>query len=259
MAYGSADDVRPTADSVPRVSTVAAGRVLSLHRYPVKSLAGEQVDALRIDRRGAAGDRTHALTWTGTNKRLTARQAPRMLAWRARYKLPGAAVDPADPPLAQLTAPDGTTHRWDDPDLPDALEADLGWPVTLRRDVSGQQDLDDSLLVTVQSSLEAVGAALGIPADLRRFRPNIHVELDAAAFAEEGWEGRRLRIGETEIRLIHPCERCVIPTRHPDTQERDSRVLLWLIREHRELFGINAEVPAPGLIRVGDPVELLPR
>ena len=240
-------------------TATATGHVLSLHRHPVKSLAGEQVDALRVDRRGAGGDRTHALIWAGTNKRLTARQAPRMLAWRARYDVPGADLDPADPPLPVLTAPDGAVHAWDDPGLPAVLEADLGWPVVLRRDLSGEQDLDDSLLVTVRSSLEALGAALDIPPDLRRFRPNIHVELDGEAFAEEGWEGRRLRIGDVVLKLLHPCERCVIPTRDPDTQERDSRVLMWLIREHRELFGINAEVPEPGVIRVGDAVELLPR
>jgi len=236
-----------------------AGRVLSLHRYPVKSLAGEDVDALRLDRRGAGGDRTHALIWAGTNKRLTARQAPGMLAWRTRYEVPGADLDPADPPLPILTAPGGREFAWDDPDLPAALETDLGWPVTLRRDLGGQQDLDETVLITVQASLEAVGAALRIPADLRRFRPNVHVALSAEPFAEEGWEGRRLRIGDTELRLIQPCERCVIPTRDPDTQERDPRVLMWLIRERRELFGINAEVPAPGLIRAGDRVELLPR
>ncbi len=241
------------------MTSTAAGRVLSLHRHPVKSLAGERVDALRVDRRGAGGDRTHALIWAGTNRRLTARQAPRMLAWRARYDVPGADLDPAEPPPPLLTAPDGTEHAWDDPALPALLEADLGRPVVLRRDVSGQQDLADTLLVTVDASLRALGAALDIPADLRRFRPNIHVELDAEPFAEEGWEGRRLRVGDVVLRLIHPCERCVIPTRDPDTQERDSRVLMWLIREHRELFGINAEVPEPGVIREGDPVELLPR
>ena len=238
---------------------IATGRVLSLHRHPVKSMAGEPVDALRIDRRGAGGDRTHALIWTGTNKRLTIRQAPGMLGWRARYDVPGAELDPADPPLPVLTAPDGRELAWDDPELPAALEADLGWPVTLRRDVGGQQDLDETLLVTVQSSLEAVGAALDIPADLRRFRPNLHLALDAEPFAEEGWEGRRLRVGDVELKLIEPCERCVIPTRDPDTQERDPRVLMWLMREHRELFGINAEVPRAGLVRAGDEVDLLPR
>jgi hypothetical protein len=238
----------------------AAGRVLSLHRYPVKSMAGEQVDALRLDRRGAGGDRTHALIWAGTNRRLTARQAPRMLAWRAGYDVPGGELDPTDPPLPTLTSPDGTEHRWDDEGLPATLEASIGWPVTLRRDVGGQQDLGETVLVTVQASLDAVDAALELPVDLRRFRPNVHLQLDSEAFAEHGWEGRRLRVGDVELKLIHPCERCVIVTRDPDTCERDSRILLWLMRHQRELFGINAEIPDPGgTIRAGDPVELLPR
>lgn len=236
------------------------GRVTSLHRYPVKSFAGEPVDALRVDRRGAGGDRTHALIWAGRDRRLTARQAPRMLAWRAHYDVPGDQLDPADPPMPLLTGPGGTPHRWDDPDLPALLGADLGRPVELRRDSAGQQDLANSLLVTFAASLDAVIAALGLPpGDVRRFRPNIHVELDAQAFAEEGWEGRRLRVGETTLELLHPCERCVIPTRDPDTQAKDSRVLLWLLRERRKLFGINARATAPGTIRLGDPVELLPR
>lgn len=238
----------------------ASGRVLSLHRHPVKSFAGEPVDALRVERRGAGGDRTHALIWAGRGRRLTARQAPRMLAWGARYDVAGEDLDPAEPPLPRLTGPDGTEYAWDDPELPAVLEADLGWPVELRRDVAGQQDLGDSLLVTVKSSLEVVAEALDLPpGDVRRFRPNIHVELDAAAFAEEGWEGRRLRVGETTLELLHPCERCVIPTRDPDTQAKDSRVLMWLLRERRELFGINARATEAGLIRAGDPVELLPR
>ena len=87
----------------------------------------------------------------------------------------------------------------------------------------------------------------------------MHVELHAERVRRGGLGGPALRIGDAELKLIQPCERCVIPTRDPDTQERDPRVLMWLIREHRELFGINAEVPAPGLIRTGDAVELLPR
>ena len=236
------------------------GRVLSLHRYPLKSFAGEPVDALRVERRGAGGDRTHALIWAGRNRRLTARQAPRMLAWGARYDVPGEDLDPAEPPLPLLTGPDGTSYAWDDPELPGLLEADLGWPVELRRDLAGQQDLADSLLVTMSSSLDAVTDALELPrGDVRRFRPNIHVGLDAEAFAEERWEGRRLRVGEATLELLHPCERCVIPTRDPDTQAKDSRVLMWLLRERRELFGINARAPEPATIRLGDPVELLPR
>jgi uncharacterized protein YcbX len=57
----------------------ASGTVLSLHRWPVKSMGGEAVDALRIDGRGAGGDRAHALfdTFRGRPRRLTVRPAPR--------------------------------------------------------------------------------------------------------------------------------------------------------------------------------------
>ena len=86
------------------------GTVISLHRWPVTSLGGEAVDALVRDGRGAAGDRSHALfdDFKDAPRRLTARQAPRMLRWHAAYPdVPADALLPDDPPLPVLTAPDG--------------------------------------------------------------------------------------------------------------------------------------------------------
>src|SRR4051794_8621887 len=239
---------------------MATGTVLSLHRWPVKSLAGEQVDALRIDRRGAGGDRAQALmgVFGGRRRQLTVRQVPRMLGWRAAYpQASGADLDPGAPPLPVLTAPDGRTFAWDDPTLPGALRDDLGRPVDLCRDLALMPDLPDSLLVTVESSRAALERDLGRPIDRRRFRPNLHVALDAPAFAEARWEGRRLRVGEAELELLHACERCVIPTRDPDTHAKWPELLRRLAREHDTLFGINARALAPATVRVGDPVELV--
>ncbi|MEA2278416.1 MAG: uncharacterized protein QOC78_3376 [Solirubrobacteraceae bacterium] len=235
---------------------MASGTVLSLHRWPVKSLAGEPVDVLSLDRRGAAGDRAHALydDFKGAPRRLTAREAPRMLAWAARYDHPE--PDPDEIPRPVLTAPGGAAYAWDDPELPGALEADLGRPVALHSDSALMQDLGDSLLVTVQATLDAVGAALDAPLDLRRFRPNVHVALDVAAFSEERWEGRTLLVGDVELELLHPCERCVIPTRDPDTQVKHAELLRWLTRERGCLFGINARAHGRGRIAAGDPVRL---
>src|SRR3954470_8284002 len=108
--------------------TAAAGTVVSLHRWPVKSMAGEPADALRIDSRGAGGDRAQALfdVFGHERRRLTVRQLPRMLSWSAGYPAPGAELDPAAPPLPVLTAPDGRTFAWDDPGLGRALSEDLG-------------------------------------------------------------------------------------------------------------------------------------
>jgi uncharacterized protein YcbX len=238
---------------------VPAGSVASLHRWPVKSLAGEDADALALDPRGIAGDRAHALfdVHKGRPRRLTAREAPGLLRWRAAYaEAPGAALTPGDVPLPTITAPDGTRRAWDDPDLPGALGDDLGREITLRRDLSLMQDLGNSILVTTQATLDAVAAELDRDLDLRRFRTNIHVVLDAEAYAEEGWEGRRLAVGDVELQLLHPCVRCVIPTRDPDTTGKDPNILRWLTREHRGLFGINARPRGDGRIAVGDQVEL---
>jgi uncharacterized protein len=235
----------------------AAGTVLELRRFPVKSLAGERVDALRIDSRGAGGDRAQALTgiFGGVRRRLTVRQVPRMLAWSAAYPdAPGADLDPEDPPLPLLTAPDGRTFRWDDPALPGALRDDLGRPVTLERDMALMPDVPDTLLVTVEASRAALERELGRPIDRRRFRPNLHLRLDTPPFAEQRWTGRRLRIGDAELELLEPCERCAIPTRDPDTTEKWPALLRHLAAEHETLFGIYGRALRPATVRVGDPV-----
>jgi uncharacterized protein len=236
---------------------LATGRVTELHRWPVKSMAGQPVGELLIDERGAAGDRAHALfdDFKGAPRRLTARQVPRMLLWRASYD--GAAVTPDEVPFPELTAPDGRTFDWRDPELPAALEGDLGRPVALRRDLGLMQDLGHTLLVTTQATLDAIAGELGTELDLRRFRTNVHVVLDdAPAYAEEDWEGRELAIGEAAFRLLHPCERCVIPTRDPDSAEKWAELLRWLTRERRGLFGMNARPLHPARIAIGDPVRL---
>lgn len=239
------------------------GTVTQLHRWPVKSVGGEPVDTFLVDDRGVAGDRTHALfdTFKDAPRRLTIRQAPRLLAWSASYR--GADIAPAEPPLPCLTGPDGAQYAWDDTDLPAALAADLERAVALRRDVAGQQDLERSVLITTQATLEAVTAELGYDSlDLRRMRTNVHVDFGTAipAFAEETWEGRHITVGEARFVLLHPCVRCVIPTRDPDTGVKDPVILRHLTREHGGLFGMNARYvgagdPArPARVTVGDPV-----
>jgi uncharacterized protein YcbX len=191
------------------------------------------VESLRVDARGAGGDRTYAVWRDG--RQLTARETPRLLAFSATYA--GADVDPAEPPAAVIT-----------PEEP--------LPGELVRDVAGQQDLADSLLITTEASLQALRSELG-PVDLRRFRTNLHLELDAPAWADLDWEGGRVEFeGGVTLDLLHPCERCVIPTRDPDTQARWAGLLKHLHREHRTSFGINARVTVPGRLRAGERVSV---
>lgn len=230
---------------------MATGTLTHLFRWPVKSMGGEALDAVEVDRRGVVGDRAHALIdeHEGAPRRLTVRQIPRMLHWSARYE-----DDPAGMPTLRR---DGRELRWDDPGLPAALAADLGRPVALRSDPEQMQDLGCTVLVTTHATHAAIEAAIGRPLDIRRWRTNLHVDLDAEPYAEEEWEGRRLRVGEMELELLHPCERCVIPTRDPDTAEKLPELLRRLTRERAGRFGINARPIGAGRLGVGDAVELL--
>ncbi len=234
---------------------IATGTVLGLNRWPVKSMGGEPVETFALDHDGVAGDRAHVLydLHQGAPRQLTARQAPRLLAWHASYGDWDGAVG-AMPP-ATLKAPDGTVRTWDDPELPAALADDLGRHVELRVNPRGQPDLPDSVLVTTRATHEAVERDLGRTLDPRRWRTNVHVELDdVPAFTEEAWEGRTLTIGAATFTLLHPCVRCVIPTRDPDTQEKAADILRHLTREHGGLFGMNARAHGPARVRVGDAV-----
>jgi uncharacterized protein YcbX len=250
------DEETPHVVQATLARMLASGRVVSLHRWPVKSMQGEAVDALDVDVIGAAGDRAHALfdEHGGAPQPLTIRQVPRLLLWKAGYG--AAAVTLHDPPRPTLTSPAGAVFAWDDPALRDALAADLGRAVTPRRDPGLMQDLEDSLLVTTGASHRDAEAALG-PLDPLRWRTNVHVELDADAHAEAGWEGAELVVGEARFALLHPCVRCVIPTRAvaaDGTLERTPELLRWLARERGTIFGINARALGPGRIATGDPV-----
>jgi uncharacterized protein YcbX len=237
-----------------------AGRVASLHRWPVKSMAGEQLAALALDGFGATGDRTHAVfdVFKGAPRRVNAELLPRLLAWSAAY--PGTGGDELErdsTPQPLVTAPDGSARAWGDPALAQALADDLGREVTLARETRGQQDRPTTVHVTVEASLRALGESLGAAVDLRRFRPNIHLELDAEPWAEHDWIGRRLRVGEAELEIVEGCVRCAIPTRDPETQAKWPQLLRLLAAERATTFGLIARALAPAVVREGDHATLL--
>ncbi len=96
-----------------------------------------------------------------------------------------------------------------------------------------------------------------MPLDIRRFRPNVHVDLgDAAPFEEAGWEGRRIRIGEAELEIVHPCDRCAITIYDPETQQKAPDVLRTINERHDTFFGFRARPLGAARVAVGDPVEV---
>jgi hypothetical protein len=114
------------------------------------------------------------------------------------------------------------------------------------------------------SSLDALGAQLGVDAvDHRRFRMNFGID-GIGAHAEDAWRGVRVRIGEAVVIPQGNVGRCAITTQDPDTGVVDLDTLKGLAAYRRDVetteplpFGVHAAVAEPGRVRVGDRVELL--
>src|SRR2546430_15541403 len=79
---------------------------------------------------------------------------------------------------------------------------------------------------------------------------------------EDGWLGRRVRVGESLVELRGNVGRCAITTQNPETGVRDFDTLREIRgyrgqnAETREIdFGVFGEVVEPGRGEVGGPVQ----
>ena len=183
-----------------------------------------------------------------------------MLRWRAAYAdAPGDALRVDDVPLPIADrARRRPRSRWDDPALPAALSDDLGRAVTLQprpRADAGPQRLDPR---HDPGDARRGRRELGRALDLRRFRTNIHVVLDddTPPYAEEAGRAAGCSVGDVTLDLLHPCVRCVIPTRDPDTRSRTPTSSSGSRASTAGLFGINARLARTGPCAVGDQVAL---
>jgi uncharacterized protein YcbX len=112
----------------------------------------------------------------------------------------------------------------------------------------------------------------------RRFRANLEIEdvepfWEDRLYAEEG-EPVRFQIGNVQLEGTNPCQRCVVPTRNPETGERFAefaaifekqryeKLPYWATRSrfnHFYRLAVNTRPVAShtGVIRVGDEVRIL--
>src|SRR5262249_27184207 len=125
------------------------GSVVSLWRYPVKSMIGEELNTAQVKEHGLLGDRVYALLDSSDGKVASAknpRKWPSLFAFRATFIEP--AGSSAHMPLVHITLPDGTIVTSEQRDINQALSKALNREVTLAATERGQ-------VVGVQSSVSA--------------------------------------------------------------------------------------------------------
>jgi uncharacterized protein len=262
-------------------------RVASLHRYPVKSMLGEDVGETFADERGLQDDRRLALLDEATGRIASAKQAR---LWRTLLMCSAR----AESGRIEIRLPDGTSRSADDDTVDDLLSRLLDRPVRLieRRSPGAtleradpDQVLDRGLDAEVDAPLlELAQATPGdsfvdyapvhvittatlerIGTEAERYRPNLVIATPPGypAYAENDWTGKILAVGGTALRGLGPTPRCVVPTlehgrlgRAPEalrTPARDNRVAA-LDMGVLPCAGAYFEVVSAGTIRRGDVV-----
>ena len=98
----------------------------------------------------------------------------------------------------------------------------------------------------------------GTPYDVRRFRPNVLVDVDppGSEFPESGWVGGELRMGTVVLDVAIPTIRCVVPTRPQPDVELDRGITRQLLERTNRFLGVYADVGTAGVVSVGDEVHV---
>ena len=235
------------------------GLVVSLSRYPVKSMLGEELNAAPLTESGLFGDRAFGLFDAADDKLVSAKQPrkwPVMFDCRATYSAPPRLDAPL--PAVWITLPNGDVVRSDDTRVDSVLSSALGRDVRLRLATERKltvEYVEDPL--ETGASVTDFSAALSAPSgtlfdyaplhvlttatldqlrtvypagrfELRRFRPNVAIQVTSGetGFVENRWIGHTLAIGdEVLIRAVDPCPRCVMTTLPQGDLPRDLGIL----------------------------------
>ncbi|HYN23771.1 MAG TPA: MOSC N-terminal beta barrel domain-containing protein [Pyrinomonadaceae bacterium] len=129
------------------------GTIVSLWRYPVKSMMGEELNAAEVTQGGLVGDRAYALVDSSDGKVASAknpRKWPQVFDFRAA--LADAPMTGVKVPPVRITLPDGTIVNSEQPDLHKILSKVLKREVTLDTIVHAHQEVVESALPNLRTA-----------------------------------------------------------------------------------------------------------
>jgi len=268
------------------------GVVAAIHRYPVKSMMGEELVATRVGTKGVQGDRVFSIADPATGKIASAKNPskwPTLFSFRAAFTEP--LGENGSLPPARITFPDGSAISTRDKSIEARLSASLGKPVkflagappsgTLEEywpDIDGlaRRDVVTEEAMPAETFFDCAAVHFLTTATLdslrgfypegrietRRFRPNFVIETPPGVkgFPEnDEWNEKILAIGdEVKLKITGPCGRCVMTTLAQSDLPRDTGILKTAAKHNQARVGAYASVLKGGVVRRGDIARIEP-
>ena len=256
--------------------------------YPIKACGGIEVEQARMEERGFQHDRRWMVTNTDGTHYFDQSDYPRLAIVTPQIhddglllQAPGMPslrvpihVEPAvsinvriSRSVCEAIPVSKEASEW----FQDFLHAScqlVFMPETTRRAVNPDYAINQDIVsfasgypyhVISEASVALVNDLLDTPVPLDRFRPNMVIS-GAPAFAEDTWQ--TIRISQQVFHLVKPCDRCAITTVDQRTGEKTGEEPLRTLARFRTtkqkvLFGQYLLAEEQGLLRVGDPVQIV--
>ncbi|WP_224449543.1 MOSC domain-containing protein [Haloprofundus salilacus] len=214
--------------------------------YPIKSLDAQAVDTARIvENGGLDGDRQFAL-FDADGRYVNGKRN------RDTHRL-RSAVD-FEREAVRLEPPEGEarTFTLDDDELTDWLSSYFGEPVTLERERAGgfpdDTDASGPTIISTATIRELASWYPDIDAESmrRRLRPNLEIGGVPPFWEDRLFAGRdevvEFTVGDADgdsddgiaFDGVNPCQRCVVPSRDPDTGEEYDGFRERFVEKRRE-------------------------
>jgi MOSC domain-containing protein len=264
------------------------GSLVSLYRYPVKSMMGEEINSSVVTEKGLLGDRQFALVDPSTGKAVSAKNPsrwPNLFNFRALYT--EAVESKSQIPPVRISVPGGRTILNNEAGVEAVLSEAIGKPVKLSSqrpessvyeeywpDLEGLAHRDAvteeampagtffdlaTIHILTTSTIDKL-RELYPPGrfEPRRFRPNLIIcPNQGNGFVENDWIDETLMIGDkVRLRVTGPCTRCVMTTLAQGDLPRDTGILKTAAKYNQVNVGVYASVLTGGVIRSGDVVRI---
>jgi len=237
---------------------IEIGQVEAIFRYPVKSMAGERLDAAEVGWHGLEGDRRLAF------RRIHDRSG---FPWLSASKLPAMVL--FTPHRSQAAESDLPTHvrtpeGTDIPVFSEELDAEIGRrsgaPVQLTQWKHGIFD-EASVSVIALETVDEISRLARVTPDVRRFRPNLLVRAaKSVPFQEDAWVGGLLRFGGSDdapaVAVTMRDLRCAVLNLDPDTATPTPEMMKAVVRVHGNTAGVYGAVTRTGRLEVGQSIFL---
>ncbi len=212
-------------------------RLADLHRHPVKGWTPESIASAIVEVGGGLPfDRHFAFTsgrreeepvpggWVQARTFLQLTVFPELAALSARLESDG---------TLHLSAPDGTSatacigkpQGFDEANRFIARHFEAGphgAPRLVEQEPGyGHWDFTDTCISLINlETVKVIAEAAGRPLERERFRGNLYIE-GLPAWEEFAWSGRRLTIGNVELEVLRPVQRCAMTSTEPGTGKRE--------------------------------------